>query len=105
MPRRILTPPTLAPITPELAKKWPLYVGAGLAIALTLMLYLNTLSLPFFQDDVIHIRWLSMHNVVDPFFTAENLPTYRPLGEALLKGCGRWSWAATCQPCCACRTF
>ena len=85
MPRRILTPPTLAPITPEPAKKWPLYVGAGLAIALTLALYLNTLSLPFFQDDVIHIRWLSMHSVVDPFFTAENLPTYRPLGESLLK--------------------
>jgi len=50
-----------------------------------LMLYLNTLSLPFFQDDVIHLRWLSYHRLLDPWLTAENLPNYRPLGEFLLK--------------------
>ncbi len=85
MLRRILTPPTLKPVTREDAPRWPLYLGLVLAIVLTGVLYLNTLSLPFFQDDVIHARWLSTHSVIDPWLTAENLPTYRPLGESLLK--------------------
>jgi hypothetical protein len=62
-----------------------LYLGLAGAVVLVLTLYLNTLSLPFFQDDVIHLRWLSYHHVLDPWLTAENLPTYRPLGESLLK--------------------
>jgi hypothetical protein len=85
MLHRILTPPTLKPITREAASRWPLFLGLALALVLTFVLYLNTLSLPFFQDDVIHARWLSTRNVIDPWLTAENLPTYRPLGESLLK--------------------
>ena len=85
MPPRIPTPPTLKPIPPEPAARWPLFLGLALALLLTFGLYLNTLSLPFFQDDVIHARWLSTRNVIDPWLTAENLPTYRPLGESLLK--------------------
>lgn len=85
MLRRILTPPTLKPVAPEAPSRWPLYVGLMLAVVLTLVMYLNTLSLPFFQDDVIHARWLSTRGVIDPWLTAENLPTYRPLGESLLK--------------------
>lgn len=83
--RQFLTPPRLAPGLAVPAPRWPLHAGVVLAIGLTLALYLNTLSLPFFQDDVIHIRWLSTHSVTDPFLTAENLPTYRPLGESLMK--------------------
>ena len=75
-----LPPPTAPP-----APRWPLLAGVALAIGLTSFLYLNTLSLPFFQDDVIHIRWLSTRSIVEPFVTAENLPTYRPLGESLMK--------------------
>jgi hypothetical protein len=80
-----LTPPQIAPASGAPAPRWPLYAGIALAVGLALALYLNTLSLPFFQDDVIHIRWLSSHGILDPFLTAENLPTYRPLGESLLK--------------------
>ena len=69
----------------DVALRWPLVLGVAAAIALSLALYLDTLSLPFFQDDVIHIRWLSTHGILDPFLTAENLPTYRPLGESLMK--------------------
>ncbi len=85
MLRRILTPPTLKPASCEAAPRWPLFLGLALALVLTFVLYLNTLSLPFFQDDVIHARWLSTRSVIDPWLTAENLPTYRPLGESLLK--------------------
>lgn len=85
MLRRILTPPSLQPVSREAAPRWPLFLGLALAIVLTGVLYLNTLSLPFFQDDVIHARWLSTRSVIDPWLTAENLPTYRPLGESLLK--------------------
>ncbi|MBI5563575.1 MAG: hypothetical protein HY870_01680 [Chloroflexi bacterium] len=85
MLRRILTPPTLKPLSYEAAPRWPLFLGLALALVLTFVLYLNTLSLPFFQDDVIHARWLSTRSVIDPWLTAENLPTYRPLGESLLK--------------------
>ena len=81
----VFIPPTVLPAAYPPAKKWPLYVGIALAVGLTLLLYLNTLSLPFFQDDVIHIRWQSTHTVIDPFFTAKNLPIYRPLGESLMK--------------------
>jgi hypothetical protein len=58
MLRKILTPPQLS--TPELepAKRWPVYLGLAGAVVLALTLYFNTLSLPFFQDDVIHLRWL-----------------------------------------------
>jgi hypothetical protein len=85
MLRRLITPPILRPVTREAASRWPLYAGLGAASLLMLMLYLNTLSLPFFQDDVIHLRWLSYHRLLDPWLTAENLPNYRPLGEFLLK--------------------
>jgi hypothetical protein len=85
MLRRILTPPQLTTPQRESARRWPLYLGIASAVTLSLVLYLNTLSLPFFQDDVIHLRWLSYHNAIDPWLTAENLPTYRPLGESLLK--------------------
>lgn len=85
MLRRILTPPLLKLVSREAAPRWPLFLGLALALVLTFVLYLNTLSLPFFQDDVIHARWLSTHSVIDPWLTAENLPTYRPLGESLLK--------------------
>ena len=83
--RHLLAPPLLAPAPAPRAARWPLYAGIALACGLALALYLNTLSLPFFQDDVIHIRWLSTHSILDPFLTAENLPTYRPLGESLMK--------------------
>jgi len=83
--RRFITPPQIAPSPTAPAARWPLYAWIVLAVGLTLALYLNTLSLPFFQDDVIHIRWLSSRGILDPFLTAENLPTYRPLGESLMK--------------------
>ena len=83
--RRFITPQQLAPTPVAPAARWPLYAGIALAVGLTLALYLDTLSLPFFQDDVIHIRWLSSRGILDPFLTAENLPTYRPLGESLMK--------------------
>ncbi|HLF29087.1 MAG TPA: hypothetical protein VJG32_22390 [Anaerolineae bacterium] len=83
--RRLFASAPLTPIPAAPAPRWPLVAGVALAIGLTLVLYLNTLSLPFFQDDVIHIRWLSTRSVLEPFWTAENLPTYRPLGESLLK--------------------
>ncbi|HEY4690583.1 MAG TPA: hypothetical protein VIK33_14815, partial [Anaerolineae bacterium] len=83
--KSVLTPPRIAPAPGAPASRWPLYLGLAAALALSLALYLDTLSLPFFQDDVIHIRWLSTHGILDPFLTAENLPTYRPLGESVMK--------------------
>ena len=81
----LFSPPSVTPAQYEPGKKWLLYVGIAAAVGLTLVLYLNTLSLPFFQDDVVHIRWQSAHNVIEPFITAKNLPIYRPLGESLMK--------------------
>src|SRR5512136_2314459 len=85
MLHRLVTPPILKTVDHEPALTWPLYAGLGFAGLLIFALYLNTLSLPFFQDDVVHLRWLSNHSLIDPWLTAENLPNYRPLGEFLLK--------------------
>jgi hypothetical protein len=85
MLHRLIIPPPLKTETRAAAPMWPLYLGLGVASLLIAALYLNTLSLPFFQDDVIHLRWLSYHSLLDPWLTAENLPNYRPLGEFLLK--------------------
>jgi hypothetical protein len=68
------------------ASRRPLYLGLFVGIWLGYALYANSLSLPFFQDDFGHIRWLSVLNSpFDPFITATGLPAYRPLGEMLLK--------------------
>lgn len=75
----------LQPVRLPLAKKWPLYTGIFLAIGLSLYLYAGTLTLPFFQEDSMHIRWLSWHNPIEPFFTAVGAPDYRPLGKSILK--------------------
>ncbi len=75
----------ILPARREHANPWPLLVGTALAVWLVYAFWSGTLSLPFFEDDFVHLRWLQTHSLVDPFLTAESLPTYRPLGESLLK--------------------
>lgn len=66
--------------------RWILFLGLALGIWLSSALYLDTLSLPFFEDDPGHIRWLShFSSPFTPFITAAGIPAYRPLGEMLLK--------------------
>lgn len=66
--------------------RWFLFFGLALGIWLSSALYVDTLSLPFFEDDPGHIRWLSQFNSpFSPFITAAGIPAYRPLGEMLLK--------------------
>lgn len=78
-------PKIISPALPP-AGRLPLVVGVIIALWLTLYLYANTLSLPFYQDDFGHIRWLSgFDSPFRPFVTAFGIPAYRPLGEMLLK--------------------
>lgn len=70
---------------PEASRR-PLLTGVILGVWLGYALYANSLSLPFFEDDFAHIRWLSaLSSPFEPFITATGLPAYRPLGEMLLK--------------------
>ena len=70
---------------PGRSARWPLYAGVILAIWLSFYLYANSLSLPFIQEDSSHIRWLSWHNPIEPFFGAKGAPAYRPLGKSIIK--------------------
>lgn len=45
----------------------------------TFFLYWEALSLPFFFDDMIHLRWLDWHPLAAVWTTAEGLGYYRPL--------------------------
>ncbi len=75
----------LSPTLPK-ANRWPLIIGLVIGLWLTFYLYINTLSLPFYQDDFGHIRWLAQFSSpFKPFVTAVGVPAYRPLGEMFLK--------------------
>ena len=63
----------------------PLIIGVTLAIWLSYWLYGRSLSFPFLQEDVSHIRWLEGFRHVDIFFTAAGAPDYRPLGKFIIK--------------------
>ncbi|MDX1616199.1 MAG: hypothetical protein R3300_17940 [Candidatus Promineifilaceae bacterium] len=66
--------------------RWAAAAGVVMGVWLSMMLYIDTLNVPFFQDDVAHIRWLAgLDSPLEPFITAAGLPAYRPLGEMLLK--------------------
>lgn len=78
-------PPILAVAPRPDAARWPLFAGVFLALWLSFYLYGSSLSLPFLQEDSFHIRWLSWHNPIEPFFTAEGAPDYRPLGKSIIK--------------------
>jgi hypothetical protein len=67
------------------ARRWPIYAGVILAIWISYALYADTLGLPFLQEDSTHIRWLSWHNALEPFFSAKGAPAYRPLGKSIVK--------------------
>ncbi len=72
-------------ISRPLRSRWPLYFGVILAIWLSVAFYAETLGLPFLQEDSTHIRWLSWHNPLEPFFSAKGAPAYRPLGKSIIK--------------------
>ena len=78
--RTQLTPPD-RPAAP----RWPLFTGIIIAIWLSLLLYADTLGIPFLQEDSFHIRWLSDRSVLQPFWDATGAPDYRPLGKAIIK--------------------
>jgi hypothetical protein len=79
-------PAIIAAIARPKASRLPLYAGLAIAAWLAYLLYINTLSLPFFEDDFAHIRWLAQFNSpFPPWVTATGIPAYRPLGEMLLK--------------------
>lgn len=76
----------IAAIVRPKASRWPLYAGLAAAVWAAFFLYINTLSLPFFEDDFAHIRWLAQFDTpFPPWVTAAGIPAYRPLGEMLLK--------------------
>ncbi len=51
----------------------------------TLFLYREALGLPFFFDDMIHLRWLDWHSLPAVWTTAEGLGYYRPLTMSFWK--------------------
>lgn len=73
------------PVSREEGSLWPLLIGVIGAAWITYAFWTSMLDLPFYEDDFMHLRWLQTHSIWDPFRTAESLPTYRPLGESLLK--------------------
>lgn len=77
--------PALKPSPKPVAPRWPLLAGVLAAGIVTMILYGDSLGLPFFQDDTIHIRWLSWHSLIDTWLTAEAMPDYRPLGRFIIK--------------------
>jgi hypothetical protein len=56
-----------------------------LALGGTLFLYREALQLPFFFDDMIHLRWLDWHSLSLIWTTAEGLGYYRPLTMSVWK--------------------
>ena len=55
------------------------------ALAGTLALYREAIGLPFFFDDMIHLRWLDWHSLPTIWTTAEGLGYYRPLAMSVWK--------------------
>jgi hypothetical protein len=55
------------------------------ALAGTLFLYHEAIGLPFFFDDMIHLRWLDWHALPSIWTTAEGLGYYRPLTMSVWK--------------------
>jgi len=55
------------------------------AFAGTLLLYREAIGLPFFFDDMIHLRWLDWHSLPSIWTTAEGLGYYRPLTMSVWK--------------------
>ncbi len=87
---KTLKRPSLSPPPTEEAPRWPVYAFGLLAVIVAAGLYAHTLNLPFFEDDPVHIRWLSEHGLFDSWLTAENLPDYRPLGRFIMQV---WAYA------------
>jgi hypothetical protein len=58
---------------------------ALLALIGTLYLYGKAMNLPFFFDDMIHLRWLDWHSLGQVWTTAEGLGYYRPLTMSFWK--------------------
>lgn len=49
------------------------------AVVLTFAIYGEAIALPFFFDDMIHLRWLDWHSLSSLWTTAEAFIYYRPL--------------------------
>ena len=77
--------PPVSRLNKPAAKQWPIYIGVILAVWISFALYADTLGLPFLQEDSTHIRWLSWHGILEPFFSAKGAPDYRPLGKSIIK--------------------
>jgi hypothetical protein len=58
---------------------------SAIASAATVILYHEALGLPFFFDDMIHLRWLDWHSLSSIWTTAEGLGYYRPLTMSVWK--------------------
>lgn len=56
-----------------------------LAVVGTAYLYREAAGLPFFFDDMIHLRWLDWHSLPAIWTTAEGLGYYRPLTMSVWK--------------------
>ena len=56
-----------------------------LAFGGTLLLYGESIRLPFLFDDMIHLRWLDWHSLSEIWTTAEGLGYYRPLTMSIWK--------------------
>ncbi len=76
----------------ETERKAPGRQAGGLAILLivvalggTLFLYREAPRLPFFFDDMIHLRWLDWHTLPSIWATGEGLGYYRPLTMSFWK--------------------
>ncbi|MCB0000559.1 MAG: hypothetical protein KDE56_32560, partial [Anaerolineales bacterium] len=59
--------PTIQPRPLYVARRWPLVVGVVVGIWFSYWLYSSSLSLPYLQEDVTHIRWLSWHTPFNVF--------------------------------------
>lgn len=75
----------LKPLLLPKANRWPLVIGVIFGVWVSFYLYVDTLSVPYLQEDVSHINWLASRNPIELFFSAKGAPAYRPLGKSIIK--------------------
>jgi hypothetical protein len=62
-----------------------IFLTLFVAVLLTFAIYGEAIDLPFFFDDMIHLRWLDSHSLSSLWTTAETLIYYRPLTFSVWK--------------------
>lgn len=63
----------------------PMLVEITILVSLGLFLYGDSVTLPFFFDDILHSRWVRAHSLLALWSGVESISYYRPLPSTLWK--------------------